>query len=289
MYSTSIQTSKHQNIERAMGTVRLIGGQVSDLRRGPRGSWTLVIDQASSRYLISLWDDEHVQHQAALNLRRGDIATLQVRNYEHPSYHPWKVWDVLNFSDADTRLITQLDDGVRANSLACQRSFQQAQLEHRQIGELQQALNLQEEERKQQGFWRQVAGISSGIAAIAMAPATGGASLLGLGGSAVMLSGTGSSTSSYSSTQLQHRREALGRNWQLMQQQALRALGCIDKLEAALERAKLQPWKQGLNSVSYGLIPPELRSQLQAVANSNAAPSTVTVNVSARSMDYLMA
>ena len=286
--TTSITTTKEQNIQRAMDSTRLIGGQVHSLTKANGGSWTLVVDQNTSRYQISIWDNDQAHTDAALSMRPGDIVTLQVHAYHHPAYNPWKIWDVLQFSDSEQRLVTRLNDEIKANTRASLAQHQQAQIELRRIGDLRQAMAVQKAERENVDFWRQVAGVGSAVACLAAAVPTGGLSLCGLGGSAVMLTSSSSSSSAFADVQLQHRREDLGRSWRLMQQQAIQGLQCIDALEGTLERAKLQPWKTASHGISYGLLPTELRQQLNSIATSAPPAGVVTIDASVASSPYAL-
>ena len=263
--------TKQINIERAKGTVRLIAGRVSSLKRSYGNSWTLAVDQNDSRYCISLWDDgpSKPHYQSALDLQVGDIATLQVYENLNTAYEDWKLWDFLSFTSRDHYLINQINNDIKANTKAYQASIQHRQAELKQINEIQDELDRQERERKTNNAWRALAGIGTALGCIIAAPATGCASLLGLGGAGLMLqSNTGGGLAH---TQLQHRRDNIARFGDLMSQQAGKALDSVDSMEHLLAAAKLQPWKSGHRQISHGLLPDRLRSELIAAAYNGAS------------------
>jgi hypothetical protein len=277
----STLSTKELNIQRAAATARFVGGTVRSIERGPRSSWTLTIQTPHGLYPISLWDDDKPQHAIALDFRRNDIVTLQVHAYEHPVYQPWKIYDILEFDDHQLQTLTQLNNQIRSNALSCNNTLKQCEIEARQLGELDAAAALMREQRQTQGFWSQVAGISSAVGAIATAPLTGGASLLALPGSCMLVfsgQAAGDSTA-ITDINLRHRRENLGNAWYAVRQQATQALHCVGLLEQTVDDAKLLPWKATANGNAYGILPPSLKHELHAIACSEVPASQAVIDV----------
>jgi hypothetical protein len=270
-----------ENIIRAMNTTRAIGGTVRSISRGPRNSWVLTIETPAGLYPIAVWDDGKPHQDAALSFRKGDIATLQIHAYEHPYYSPWKIWDVLSFDQTDYQRWQQLDHTIRDLSASAFRSFDTNTQENNRLGEIEQAHNNQLVEQEQQRSLRQLAGISTAFGALIAAPFTSGLSLTSLPAAAVMLSPSRAADSVQSIT-LRHRREDVQLAWQAMQATARRGIQAIDCMEDLFSGAKLQPWKDTGHGNSYGVVPPELRQELQAVAQATLPAAHQIIDVSAR-------
>lgn len=275
-------STKQDNIIRAMGTTRAIGGTVRSISRGPRNSWILTIETPAGLYPIAVWDDSKPHQDAALSYRKGDIATLQIHAYEHPHYSPWKIWDVLSFDQTDHQRWQQLDHTIRDLSASAFRSFDTNTQENNRLSEIERAHHDQLVEQAQQRSLRQLAGISTAFGALIAAPFTGGLSLTGIPAAAVMLSPS-SAADSVQSIALRHRREDVQRAWQAMQATARRGIQAIDCMENLFSSAKLQPWKDTGHGNSYGVVPPELRQELQTVAQATLPAAHQIIDVTARS------
>jgi hypothetical protein len=281
MTISSLSTTKAHNIERAAATARFIGGSVRSVERGPRGSWTLEVQTPHNIYPISLWDDDKPQHVKALDYRKGDIVTLQVHAYEHPVYQPWKIYDILQFDHHQFLAIQSLEQQIKQQALSCNTLLKQGEIEARQIGDYEHAYAIQQEQRNTQSFWSTVAGIGSAVGCLASAPFTGGASLFGLPAAGMLVHNGQSQTGSNAVAEvaLRHRREALGRTWDTIRQQATQALALSGQLERTIGSAKLLPWKECKHGAAYGILPPQLNTELQVIANSSAPLTTTVIDV----------
>ena len=289
MTNSILATTKERNIERAAATARFIGGSVSSVKRGPRSSWTLEVQTPHNIYPVSLWDDDKPQHIKALNYRKGDIVTLQVHAYEHPVYQPWKIYDILQFDHHQFLAIQKLEQQIKQQALNCNTLLKQGMVEANQLNDYERAYAIQQEQRQSTHFWSTIAGIGSAVGALAAAGFTGGASLFGLPAAGMLMHNAQSQVvgNVIADVALQHRREALGRTVRL---QAAQCLALTGQLEQTVSSAKLLPWKDTKHGAAYGILPPQLASELQSIANSAAAHNSTAIDVKCTPIaDYICA
>jgi hypothetical protein len=267
--------TKQINIERAQRTARLIAGTVLGLNHIAGKHWQLQVLCNNGRYDISVWNDRKVQHDYAMALKPGDVVSLQVHNYEHPGCNPWKVFDYLTFDPAARALCTALERKLQEQLHAIKTRQTEYNLTLQHLKTQQRNLDDQLAQRQTFDFWRHLGGIAGSIAAIAAAPATGGASLAALPGCGVMLCPSGADLQHQTGQQsLDFSRALADNNLGITRSMARTAIDIVDQLEVVITNAKRLPWKTATNGNSYGLLPVSVRSDLIAAA-STATPTAV--------------
>ena len=267
------------NIQRAAGTARFICGHVASIKRGFRSSWALDVQTQHGLYPISVWDDGKALTDKVLSFAKNQIVSLQVHHYENDDYNPWKVWDVLEFDSYKLSTINSLENSIKQHALQCSSSSNQCEIETREINEHTSALAAQIAEQDTRNIWQTIAGISTALGAFAAAPMTGGGSLLSLPMSAMLIH-SGTAAKEHETTAqvaLRHRRERLGRLFNFVREEALKALQLTHQLEAVVDSAKMQPWKKASRNAAYGILPPQLTAELHAYAQMQQATQTIDV------------
>lgn len=283
-----MSATKQFNIERAQRTARLIAGTVLSLEPGHSSSWDLKVLCNQGRYDISIWNDKAPQHAYAMALKPGDIVSLQVHVYEHPNYNPWKVFDYLVFSQAARAQCTMLERRLKEQLQAIKTRQAECELTTRHLKAQQINLNAQLAQRQTFDFWRHLGGIVGGVAAIAAAPATGGASLLALPGCGVALCPSGAELQHQMGQQsLDFSRALADSNLGVTRSMARSAIDIVDQLETITTNAKRLPWKNAANGNTYGLLPVSIRSDLLAIASESPAPAETKAAAHADPLNFL--
>jgi hypothetical protein len=283
-----MSTTKQFNIERAQRTARLIAGTVLSLQPGHGSSWDLKVLCNQNRYDISIWNDKHPQHAYAMALEPSDIISLQVHHYEHPDYNPWKVFDYLVFSQAARAQCEILERRLKQQLQVIKTRQAEHDLTVRHLKAQQINLSAQLAQRQTFDFWRHLGGIVGGVAAIAAAPATGGASLLALPSCGVALCPSGAELQHQMGQQnLDFSRALADSNLGVTRSMARSAIDIIDELETIITNAKHLPWKSAANGNAYGLLPLSIRSDLLAIADESPAPAAIEIAAHADPLNFL--